>query len=59
MKDAFTESGAGFSSTYIGKMPNFRIDYILADKDFEIYNYKPYIMNFSDHKMISASVKIN
>jgi len=59
MKDAFTESGSGFSSTYIGKMPNFRIDYILADKDFEIYNYKPHIMNFSDHKMISATVKMN
>jgi endonuclease/exonuclease/phosphatase family metal-dependent hydrolase len=58
MKDAFKESGSGFSSTYIGKMPNFRIDYILADKDFEIYNYKPHVMNFSDHKMISATVKI-
>lgn len=58
MKDAFMESGSGFSSTYIGKMPNFRIDYIMADKDFEIYNYKPHVMNFSDHKMISATIKI-
>lgn len=58
MKDAFVESGSGFSSTYIGKMPNFRIDYILADKDFEIVNYKPHVMNFSDHKMLSATVKI-
>lgn len=58
MKDAFVESGSGFSSTYIGKMPNFRIDYILADKDFEIINYKPHVMNFSDHKMLSATIKI-
>jgi len=58
MKDAFVESGSGFSSTYIGKMPNFRIDYILADKDFEIVNYKPHVMNFSDHKMLSATIKI-
>jgi endonuclease/exonuclease/phosphatase family metal-dependent hydrolase len=58
MKDAFIESGSGFSSTYIGKMPSFRIDYILADKNFEIVNYKPYKMNFSDHKMLSATVKI-
>jgi len=58
MKDAFVESGSGFSSTYIGEMPNFRIDYILADKDFKIVNYKPHVMNFSDHKMLSATVKI-
>ncbi len=59
MKDAFIESGSGFSSTYTGKMPSFRIDYILADKSFEIVNYKPYQLNFSDHKMLSATVKIN
>ncbi|MFY7731851.1 MAG: endonuclease/exonuclease/phosphatase family protein [Bacteroidia bacterium] len=58
MKDAFIESGSGFSSTYTGKMPSFRIDYILADKGFEIVNYKPYQLNFSDHKMLSATVKI-
>lgn len=58
MKDAFVESGSGFSSTYTGKMPSFRIDYILADKNFEIVNYKPHQMNFSDHKMLSATVKI-
>lgn len=58
MKDAFVESGSGFSSTYIGKMPSFRIDYILADKSFEIVNYKPHELNFSDHKMISATIKI-
>lgn len=58
MKDAFIESGSGFSSTYIGKMPSFRIDYILADKNFEIVNYKPYKLNFSDHKLLSATIKI-
>ncbi len=58
MKDAFIESGSGFSSTYIGKMPSFRIDYILANKDFEIVNYKPHTLNFSDHKMITATVKV-
>jgi endonuclease/exonuclease/phosphatase family metal-dependent hydrolase len=59
MKDAFVESGSGFSSTYVGKMPSFRIDYILADKSFDIVNYKPYQLNFSDHKLISATIKIN
>ncbi|MES2655857.1 MAG: endonuclease/exonuclease/phosphatase family protein [Bacteroidota bacterium] len=58
MKDAFVESGSGFSSTYTGKMPSFRIDYILADKSFEIINYKPFELSFSDHKMISATIKL-
>ncbi len=55
-KDAFVESGSGISPTYIGKMPNFRIDYILCDKSFEVFNYKPQKLNFSDHKMISATL---
>lgn len=58
MKDAFVESGSGFSNTYHGKMPDYRIDYILCDKSFEIFNYMPHQLNFSDHKMISATIKI-
>ena len=55
-KDAFVESGSGISPTYIGKMPNFRIDYILCHKSFQVFNYKPQKLNFSDHKMISATL---
>lgn len=55
-KDAFVESGSGISPTYIGKMPNFRIDYIMCDKSFEVFNYKPQKLNFGDHKMISATL---
>ena len=55
-KDAFVESGSGVSPTYIGKMPNFRIDYILCDNAFQVFNYKPQKLNFSDHKMISATL---
>jgi len=56
MKDAFVESGSGFSRTYAGVMPSFRIDYIMADKKAQIYNYildEPY---FSDHHLIQAAV---
>lgn len=56
MKDAFVESGMGLSRTYIGKMPNFRIDYILHDPSFKSYNYKTHTLNFSDHKMISSTI---
>ena len=34
LKDAFEISGKGFGKTYNGKMPSFRIDYILHDKSF-------------------------
>ncbi|MCX6187617.1 MAG: endonuclease/exonuclease/phosphatase family protein [Bacteroidetes bacterium] len=55
-KDAFVESGSGMSATYVGRMPNFRIDYILCDKAFNVFNYKPQQLNFGDHKMLSASL---
>lgn len=56
LKDAFRQSGIGLSKTYIGKMPSFRIDYILHNAQFKSYNYKSYELNFSDHKMISATI---
>jgi endonuclease/exonuclease/phosphatase family metal-dependent hydrolase len=58
LKDAFIESGYGMSRTYIGKMPSFRIDYILHDKAWHSYNYKTNKLNFSDHKMISCTIKV-
>jgi len=56
MKDAFRESGRGMSRTYIGKMPSFRIDYILHDNTWKSYNYQTNILNFSDHKMVSCTI---
>lgn len=58
LKDAFMQSGRGMSRTYVGKMPSFRIDYILHDPSFESYNYKTNRVNFSDHKMISCTIKL-
>jgi endonuclease/exonuclease/phosphatase family metal-dependent hydrolase len=58
MKDSFKESGYGMSRTYIGKMPSFRIDYILHDPSWNSYGYKTNTVNFSDHKMISCSIAI-
>ncbi len=58
MKDAFNQSGRGMSRTYIGKMPSFRIDYILHNPSWNSYNYKTNTLNFSDHKMISCTIEI-
>lgn len=56
LKDAFVESGSGFSRTYAGVMPSFRIDYIMADKNSEIYNYTLGESMFSDHRMIKSDI---
>ncbi|MDZ4667176.1 MAG: endonuclease/exonuclease/phosphatase family protein [bacterium] len=58
MKDSFKESGYGMSRTYIGKMPSFRIDYILHDASWKSYEYRTNTVNFSDHKMISCRIAI-
>lgn len=59
LKDAFVESGSGFSQTYSGRMPSFRIDYILADKSFNIYNYELGDQYWSDHKLLNATIQLN
>lgn len=58
MKDAFVESGSGLGRTYVGAMPSFRIDYILHDPSFTAYNYYAKAFEFSDHKMLSCTLKI-
>ncbi len=49
LKDAFVESGFGTSNTYNGVLPSFRIDYILANQNFELENYRRDLVQFSDH----------
>lgn len=58
LKDAFTEAGSGLGRTYVGAMPSFRIDYIFGDERFRFYNYYAKAFDFSDHKMVSCSIKI-
>lgn len=56
LKDAFMENGSGMGKTYIGMMPNFRIDYILYPARFEGTFYKTYKLS-SDHSLLSAGLK--
>jgi len=58
MKDAFIESGTGLGRTYVGPMPALRIDYIFSDPTFSISNYYAKSFDFSDHKMVSCTIKI-
>jgi endonuclease/exonuclease/phosphatase family metal-dependent hydrolase len=55
LKDAFVENGFGMGKTYIGIMPNFRIDYILYPLDFKGQSYHSYKLS-SDHSMIQTGI---
>ncbi len=57
LNDAFIESGSGLSQTYAGRLPSFRIDYILGSRKFRFSNYEVMSKDnalFSDHKSIMA-----
>lgn len=54
LKDSFVESGRGTANTYNGKMPSFRIDYILHSSHFESYNFEVSSLNHSDHYPVSC-----
>lgn len=56
LKDSFTESGKGTANTYNGKLPSFRIDYILYSPKFTSYNFAVSSINHSDHYPISCDL---
>jgi len=58
LKDAFVESGQGIGNTYNGKLPSFRIDYILHDRIFESFDFKVGKQTFSDHFPVICKLSI-
>lgn len=54
LEDSFTESGKGTANTYNGKLPSFRIDYILYSPIFTSYNFEVSALNHSDHFPVSC-----
>ena len=54
LNDAFKESGKGAGSTYEGKLPPFRIDYIFHSNSFNAYNFQVDKVNYSDHYPVSC-----
>ena len=58
MQDSFREKGVGIESTFGGRIPFLRIDYILADKQFEVINYETHNVDYSDHYPITATLRI-
>ena len=54
LSDAFTESGSGAGSTFEGKLPPFRIDYIFHSGSFNAYNFQVDKVDYSDHYPVSC-----
>jgi endonuclease/exonuclease/phosphatase family metal-dependent hydrolase len=58
LQDAFLKKGSGFGRTFRFISPTLRIDYILADKKFEVKQYKKFEANYSDHYPVMADIKL-
>ena len=56
--DAFIEAGSGLGKSFDYFFP-FRIDFILADKNIEIHNFKTYNVKYSDHYPIMARINFS
>jgi endonuclease/exonuclease/phosphatase family metal-dependent hydrolase len=59
LEDSFIGSGSGIGSTYRGKFPSFRIDYIFHSKGIKSVRYQTYRINHSDHYPVSGSLKLS
>ena len=58
MNDTFLEKGSGFGSTYNFKFLPYRIDFILADPEFDIKSHKNFDVRLSDHTPVMASFRL-
>ncbi len=56
LEDSFTQSGKGTANTYNGKLPSFRIDYILYSPRYTSFNFAVSALNHSDHYPISCDL---
>jgi len=54
-KDSFKEAGAGIGTTYAGKLPMLRIDYILVEENWDVLSFKVLKEDYSDHYAIVGS----
>ena len=57
LKDAFQEAGCGLSVTYAGNIPGLRIDFILLDKKFKVFNCHVNKVPYSDHYPVVSEIR--
>ncbi|MCP4438917.1 MAG: endonuclease, partial [Aureispira sp.] len=56
LKDSFYEKGRGIGSTYAGKLPALRIDYILTSSTIDVYSHQVLSKTLSDHYAVTANI---
>ncbi len=56
--DNFTKAGNGLGTTFNGRIPLLRIDYILSDTSFEVQNFNVIKENFSDHYPVASILSV-
>ncbi|MEM1259423.1 MAG: endonuclease/exonuclease/phosphatase family protein, partial [Bacteroidota bacterium] len=58
LQDSFLEAGSGFGKTFkIFDLP-MRIDYIFADRHFEVTEHTNYNVELSDHEPVMARLRL-
>jgi endonuclease/exonuclease/phosphatase family metal-dependent hydrolase len=57
-QDAFVEKGFGIGRTYVHLSPTLRIDYILADKQFKVFQACKFPLPYSDHYPVVADLQL-
>jgi endonuclease/exonuclease/phosphatase family metal-dependent hydrolase len=57
LQDAFVEKGSGIGRTYTGLFPTLRIDFIFADKQFEVLQFTSPALYLSDHFPVVTDLK--
>ena len=58
LQDSFLEKGKGFGSTFLGKIPFLRIDYILHSPSIKTHSFITHKEKLSDHKAIESKLGI-
>ncbi|MDF1695667.1 MAG: endonuclease/exonuclease/phosphatase family protein [Saprospiraceae bacterium] len=58
MQDSFIQAGSGIGTTYAGKIPMLRIDYIFVDAQFDVASFEILKEDFSDHYAVKGSYKL-
>ncbi len=56
-QDAFIKKGFGIGRTYVNLSPTLRIDYILADRQFEVLQCRRVNLPYSDHHPVMADFR--
>lgn len=58
-QDAFVAKGGGLGRTYTYISPTLRIDYIMAGQEFEVLQFKRYVLPYSDHYPVVSDLRLN